>query len=78
MVTVIVMAPHYSTYKSIGAGLGVFFACATVFLLLTQRFGWFQQRGEKHSFERGTGMCPWNRRGAGCVAPAASRGKRFS
>src|SRR5579863_9405167 len=42
MVTVIVMAPHYSTYKSIGAGLAVFFVCATAFLLLTQRFGWFR------------------------------------
>lgn len=42
MVTVIVMAPHFSTYKSIGAGLVVFFVCSTVFLLLTQRFGWFR------------------------------------
>jgi len=42
MVTVIVMAPHFSTYRSIGAGLIVFFVCATVFLLLTQRFGWFR------------------------------------
>lgn len=42
MVTVIVMAPHFSTYRSIGAGLLVFFVCATVFLLLTQRFDWFR------------------------------------
>jgi len=42
MVTVIMMAPHYSTYKSIGAGLAVFLVCATAFLLLTQRFGWFR------------------------------------
>lgn len=42
MLTVIVMAPHYSTYKTIGAGLGVFFVCATAFLLLTQHLGWFR------------------------------------
>lgn len=42
MLTVIVMAPHYSSYKAIGAGLAVFFICATAFLLLTQRFGWFR------------------------------------
>jgi uncharacterized membrane protein (GlpM family) len=42
MVTVIVLAPQYSTYKSIGAGLLVFFVCATAFLLLTDRFGWFK------------------------------------
>ena len=42
MVTIIVMAPHYSAYKSIGAGMLVFFVCATAFLLLTQRFGWFR------------------------------------
>jgi len=42
MLTVIVMAPRYSTYESIGAGLLVFFVCATVFLLLTQHYGWFR------------------------------------
>ena len=42
MLTVIVLAPRYSAYKSIGAGLAVFFVCATVFLLLVQRFGWFR------------------------------------
>lgn len=42
MITVILMAPHYPAYKSIGAGLAVFFVCATAFLLLTQRFGWFR------------------------------------
>lgn len=42
MLTVILLAPHYSTTKAIGAGLGVFFVCATAFLLLTGRFGWFR------------------------------------
>lgn len=42
MLTVILLAPHLSTYKAIGAGLLVFFGCATVFLLLTQHFGWFR------------------------------------
>src|SRR5690348_6782520 len=42
MLTVIVMAPRYSTYESIGAGLLVFFVCATAFLLLTQHYGWFR------------------------------------
>ncbi|HSN18505.1 MAG TPA: GlpM family protein [Gammaproteobacteria bacterium] len=42
MLTVIVLAPHYSASKAIGAGLAVFFVCATVFLLLTNRYGWFR------------------------------------
>lgn len=42
MLTVIVMAPHFSTYKAIGAGLLVFFVCAFLFLQLTQHFGWFR------------------------------------
>ena len=42
MLTVIVLAPHVSTYKAIGAGLLVFFICALAFLLLTQHYGWFQ------------------------------------
>ncbi len=42
MVTVIVLAPRVSIYKAIGAGLLVFFACALVFLLLTQHFRWFR------------------------------------
>lgn len=42
MVTVILLAPHYGTSKTIGAGLAVFFVCATVFLLLTDRYGWFR------------------------------------
>lgn len=42
MLVVIWLAPHVSTYKTIGAGLAVFFVCAIVFLLLTQHFGWFQ------------------------------------
>ena len=42
MLTVILLAPHYGATKSIGAGLAVFFICATVFLLLTDRYGWFR------------------------------------
>lgn len=42
MLTVIVMAPHFSTYKTIGVGLLVFFVCAVSFLLLTGRYGWFR------------------------------------
>ena len=42
MATVILLAPRVSTYKAIGAGLIVFFICATVFLLVTQHFRWFR------------------------------------
>jgi len=42
MLVVIVLAPHWSTYTAVGAGLAVFFVIAIVFLLLTQHFGWFQ------------------------------------
>jgi uncharacterized membrane protein (GlpM family) len=42
MLTIIWLAPHWSIYKTIGTGLVVFFVLATIFLLLTQHFGWFQ------------------------------------
>lgn len=42
MLTVIVLAPHISAYKAIGAGLLIFFICALAFLQLTQHFGWFR------------------------------------
>lgn len=42
MLVVIWLAPHWSTYKAVGAGLAVFFILALIFLLLTQHFGWFQ------------------------------------
>ena len=42
MLVVIWLAPHWSTYKTIGVGLAVFFVLAIIFLLLTQHFGWFQ------------------------------------
>jgi uncharacterized membrane protein (GlpM family) len=43
MLTVIFLAPHFNTYKTIGAGLLVFFVLAIIFLLTSQHFGWFQQ-----------------------------------
>ncbi len=42
MLVVIWLAPHWSTGKTIGMGLAVFFVFAIAFLLLTQHFGWFQ------------------------------------
>lgn len=42
MLVIIWLAPHWSTYSAVGAGLAAFFVIAIVFLLLTQRFGWFQ------------------------------------
>ena len=42
MLTVIFLAPHLNTYKTIGAGLLVFFVLAIIFLLTSQHFGWFQ------------------------------------
>lgn len=42
MLTIILLAPHYAASKTIGAGLVVFFVCATAFLLLTDRYGWFR------------------------------------
>ena len=42
MLMVILLAPHYGATKAIGAGLAVFFVCATVFLLLSDRYGWFR------------------------------------
>ena len=42
MLVVIWLAPHWSTYSVIGAGLAVFFVIAITFLLLTQQFGWFR------------------------------------
>lgn len=42
MLVVIWFAPQWSTYKTIGAGLAVFFVLAIIFLLLSQHFGWFQ------------------------------------
>lgn len=42
MLTVIFLAPHTSTYKTIGTGLLVFFVLAIIFLLTAQHFGWFQ------------------------------------
>src|SRR5579859_4770452 len=42
MVTIIVLASRVSTYRAIGAGLIVFFICATVFLLASQYFRWFR------------------------------------
>jgi len=42
MLVVIWLAPHWSTYTTVGAALAVFFVIAIVFLLLTQHFGWFR------------------------------------
>ncbi|HVW66253.1 MAG TPA: GlpM family protein [Candidatus Peribacteraceae bacterium] len=42
MITVIALAPHMGSAKAIAAGLGVFFVCAIIYLLLVQHFGWFQ------------------------------------
>ena len=42
MLAVIWLAPHYSSDKTIGIALGVFFVLAVTFLLLTQHYGWFQ------------------------------------
>lgn len=42
MLVVIWLAPHWSTYRAVGAGLATFFVLAIIFLLLTQHFGWFQ------------------------------------
>lgn len=42
MLAVIWLAPHWGTYKTIAAGLTIFFVLATIFLLLAQHFGWFQ------------------------------------
>lgn len=42
MLTIIWLAPHWGTYKTIGTGLMVFFVLAIIFLLLVQYFGWFQ------------------------------------
>lgn len=42
MLVVIFLAPHFSVNKTIGVALVVFFVCATLFLFLAQRFGWFQ------------------------------------
>ena len=42
MLVVIWLAPHWSTYTTVGAALAVFFVIAIIFLLLTQHFGWFQ------------------------------------
>jgi len=42
MLVIIWLAPHWGAYKTIGAGLAVFFVLAITFLLLTQHFGWFQ------------------------------------
>lgn len=42
MLAVIYFAPHFGTDKTIGIALGIFFALAIVFLLLTQHYEWFQ------------------------------------
>jgi uncharacterized membrane protein (GlpM family) len=42
MLVIIWLAPHFNTYITVGIGLAIFFIFATIFLLLTQHFGWFQ------------------------------------
>lgn len=42
MLIVVWLAPHESTYKTLGIALTAFFVLAILFLFLSQYFGWFQ------------------------------------
>ncbi len=42
MLCLIFLAPHMSTYRTMGIALGTFFVLVTIFLGLTKYFGWFQ------------------------------------